>query len=235
MYVCCFVTFFVWLFVFKYLFDTKITQVAVLYNLFLRIEEQNLNLVDHMLEYISPLMPAHFELSHYTILQTLVLAATLAVAAAAPVYGPVSYGPHLSYGYAAKAIQPLHTVTLAKPIVAAAPLIHHAPVIAHAAPLVKHVEAYDPNPHYSFSYGVADPHTGDSKHAEEHLANGVVHGSYSLTEPDGTIRKVTYTADKIHGFNAVVEKSGHAVHAAPVFKKVVAPIVHAAPIVHYHH
>lgn len=168
----------------------------------------------------------------------LVLAATFAVAVAAPVYGPISYGPALSYGYAAKAIQPLHTVALAKPVVAAAPLFHHAPVFAHGpvvAPVVKHVEAFDPNPHYSFSYGVADPHTGDSKHAEEHLENGVVHGSYSLTEPDGTIRKVTYTADKVHGFNAVVEKSGHAVHAAPVFKKVVAPIVHAAPVVHYHH
>lgn len=53
----------------------------------------------------------------------------------------------------------------------------------------------------SFSYGVSDPHTGDNKHQEETLTNGVVHGSYSLTEPDGTIRKVTYTADKINGFN----------------------------------
>lgn len=46
--------------------------------------------------------------------------------------------------------------------------------------------------HYYFiqhSYGVSDPHTGDNKHAEETLVNGVVHGSYSLTEPDGTIRK----------------------------------------------
>ncbi|XP_058821584.1 larval cuticle protein A2B [Topomyia yanbarensis] len=170
----------------------------------------------------------------------LALAATLAVAIASPVYGPVSYGPALSYGYAAKAIQPLHTVAVAKPVIAAASYIHHAPLIAHApvvAPVVKHVEAYDPNPHYSYSYGVADPHTGDSKHAEETLANGVVHGSYSLTEPDGTIRKVTYTADKIHGFNAVVEKSGHAVHTAPIVKKVVAaaPIVHAAPYGYYHH
>ncbi|XP_055611876.1 cuticle protein-like [Uranotaenia lowii] len=165
--------------------------------------------------------------------KALVFAATVAVAVSSPVYAPISYGPALSYGYAAKAIQPLHTVAVAKPIVAA-PLIHHAPVIAHAAPVLKHVEAYDPNPHYSFSYGVADPHTGDSKHAEETLANGVVHGSYSLTEPDGTIRKVTYTADKVHGFNAVVEKSGHAVHVAPVVKKVVAPIVHA-PLGYYHH
>uniref|UniRef100_A0A182W0M5 Uncharacterized protein n=1 Tax=Anopheles minimus TaxID=112268 RepID=A0A182W0M5_9DIPT len=148
----------------------------------------------------------------------LLVASLVAASVAAPVYGPLSYGPALSYGYAAKAIQPLHTV-------AAAPVLH-APAVVAAAPILKHVEAYDPNPHYSFSYGVSDPHTGDSKHAEETLSNGVVHGSYSLTEPDGTIRKVTYTADKIHGFNAVVEKSGHAIHTAPVLKKVVA----AAPL-----
>lgn len=83
---------------------------------------------------------------------------------------------------------------------------------------------------YSFSYGVSDPHTGDNKHQEESLTNGVVHGSYSLTEPDGTIRKVTYTADKINGFNAVVEKSGVAHHAAPIAHHV-APIVAHAPVV----
>lgn len=161
--------------------------------------------------------------------QVLLVASLVAASVAAPVYGPLSYGPALSYGYAAKAIQPLHTV-------AAAPVLHAPAIAVAAAPVLKHVEAYDPNPHYSFSYGVSDPHTGDSKHAEETLSNGVVHGSYSLTEPDGTIRKVTYTADKIHGFNAVVEKSGHAIHTAPVLKKVVAaaPLVHAA-LPYYHH
>lgn len=74
-----------------------------------------------------------------------------------------------------------------------------------------------------------DPHTGDNKHAEETLVNGVVHGSYSLTEPDGTIRKVTYTADKINGFNAVVEKAGVAHHAAPIAHVAHAPIVAHAP------
>lgn len=83
----------------------------------------------------------------------------------------------------------------------------------------------------SFSYGVSDPHTGDNKHQEETLANGVVHGSYSLTEPDGTIRKVTYTADKINGFNAVVEKSGVAHHAAPIAHHVAAPVLAHAPLV----
>lgn len=119
-----------------------------------------------------------------------------------------------------------------------APLaVAHAPLaVAHAPVVAKHIvhaEPVDPNPHYSFSYGVSDPHTGDNKHAEESLVNGVVHGSYSLTEPDGTIRKVTYTADKINGFNAVVEKAGVAHHVAPVAKVLAhAPVVaHAAPLV----
>lgn len=111
----------------------------------------------------------------------------------------------------------------------AAPVIHSAPLL-HAAPLVKHVvaEPVDPNPHYAFSYGVNDPHTGDNKQQEESLTNGVVHGSYSLTEPDGTIRKVTYTADDHNGFNAVVEKHGVAHHVAPV-AKVVSPLIGHSP------
>ncbi|XP_055317651.1 cuticle protein 7 [Sitodiplosis mosellana] len=120
------------------------------------------------------------------------------------------------YGFAAPAV--VHSA----PVVHAAP---YAPVVAHAPLIAKHVvhEPVDPNPHYSFSYGVSDPHTGDNKHASETLVNGVVHGSYSLTEPDGTIRKVTYTADDHNGFNAVVEKAGVAHHAAP--------IAHAAPYI----
>lgn len=110
-----------------------------------------------------------------------------------------------------------------------APVVHKAII----PPVVKHVVAQpiDPNPQYSFSYGVSDPHTGDNKHAEETLVNGVVHGSYSLTESDGTIRKVTYTADKINGFNAVVEKTGVAHHAVPAVAKVLTPAVHAPAVI----
>lgn len=46
-------------------------------------------------------------------------------------------------------------------------------------------------------------------------------GSYSLVEPDGSIRTVFYTADPLNGFNAVVEKTPlvhrAAVAPAPVF------------------
>lgn len=47
----------------------------------------------------------------------------------------------------------------------------------------------------------------------------MVKGEYSLVEPDGTTRKVTYTADDHNGFNAVVHKSGHAIHPeTPVYQ-----------------
>ncbi|KAK9869684.1 hypothetical protein WA026_003431 [Henosepilachna vigintioctopunctata] len=71
-------------------------------------------------------------------------------------------------------------------------------------------------PKYDFNYGVQDPHTGDHKFQQESRDGDVVKGSYSLLEPDGTTRIVHYTADDHNGFNAVVEKEGHAVHPAEV-------------------
>lgn len=153
----------------------------------------------------------------------------LASASPVPQLGYPAIGSPYGLGYGA-----VH----ASPLLHAAPVLHapvlHAPVL-HAPVHVKHVvaEPVDPNPQYSFSYGVSDAHTGDNKHQEETLVNGVVHGSYSLQEPDGTIRKVTYTADKINGFNAVVEKSGVAHHVAPV-AKVIGPAIAHGPILAPH-
>ncbi|KAG6450319.1 cuticle protein 21 [Manduca sexta] len=151
---------------------------------------------------------------------------------AAPAYAAPAYAAPIAHAVAAPAYA-------AAPIAhaVAAPAAYAAPAIAHAvaAPIVKTVaavraEPIDPNPAYSFSYGVADPSTGDHKDATETLQNGVVHGSYSLVEPDGHLRKVTYTADKINGFNAVVERTGASAHpvapvavAAPVAKVIAAP------------
>ncbi|KAK9869685.1 hypothetical protein WA026_003432 [Henosepilachna vigintioctopunctata] len=107
------------------------------------------------------------------------------------------------------------------------------PAAYHAAPLVAgHAASVDyySHPKYEFNYGVQDGHTGDQKSQHEVRDGDVVKGSYSLVEPDGSLRTVHYTADDHNGFNAVVEKSGHAVHAAPVAHA--APVVHAAPIVH---
>ncbi|RZC35011.1 Chitin bind 4 domain containing protein [Asbolus verrucosus] len=88
----------------------------------------------------------------------------------------------------------------------------------HAAPA--HVQDYYAHPQYEFNYGVQDAHTGDHKTQHEVRDGDVVKGSYSLVEPDGTTRTVHYTADDHSGFNAVVERSGHAVHpavAAPAY------------------
>jgi hypothetical protein len=71
-------------------------------------------------------------------------------------------------------------------------------------------------PKYAYNYGVNDPHTGDVKSAYEERDGDVVKGSYTVNEPDGTIRVVEYTADDHNGFNAVVKKIGHAVHPAPI-------------------
>ena len=55
-------------------------------------------------------------------------------------------------------------------------------------------ETVDPNPQYNFGYSVADTITGDSKTREEHRDGDVVTGSYTVADPDGRIRRVTYTA-----------------------------------------
>ncbi|VEN40249.1 unnamed protein product [Callosobruchus maculatus] len=75
--------------------------------------------------------------------------------------------------------------------------------------------------HYDFGYSVTDPHTGDAKSQHETRRGDVVSGSYSLIDSDGTQRTVEYTADAVHGFNAVVHKDpiapqAHVVTAAPV-------------------
>lgn len=69
-------------------------------------------------------------------------------------------------------------------------------------------------PNYHFNYGVKDLHTGDLKSQWEHREGDVVKGSYSLMEPDGSVRTVDYTADSRNGFNAVVSKTGKTVHPA---------------------
>ncbi|XP_063361890.1 cuticle protein 7-like [Cydia amplana] len=163
------------------------------------------------------------------IAKLLVAVCALAAAAAVPVYAPLGHGlaPALAPAYA-PAIAPAYAPAIAP---AYAPAIAHAPIIR--------AEPVDPNPAYSFSYGVADPATGDQKNAAETLQNGVVHGSYSLVEPDGHVRKVTYTADKVNGFNAVVERTGAAAHAAPVavahapVALAPAPVAVAAPAARY--
>lgn len=97
-----------------------------------------------------------------------------------------------------------------------------AAIPAHAA--VVRAENYDPNPQYSFSYSVADGLTGDNKAQEETRNGDVVQGSYSLIEPDGSRRVVSYAADPINGFNAIVQKD-----PSITVKTAVRPVIAARP------
>lgn len=99
--------------------------------------------------------------------------------------------------------------------------------------LVYHL--FQGSPHYSFNYGVRDHHTGDVKSQWEVRDGDSVKGEYSLLEPDGTTRTVKYTADKHHGFNAVVIKKGKAKHPSSHPKPVYGPpkIEYGAPAVQY--
>lgn len=65
--------------------------------------------------------------------------------------------------------------------------------------MTKAIDYYAP-PKYEFKYGVTDPKTGDQKEQSEVRLGDVVKGQYSLAEPDGTIRVVKYTADKVNDF-----------------------------------
>lgn len=81
-----------------------------------------------------------------------------------------------------------------------------------------------------------DKFPGDNKAQEETRNGDVVQGSYSLIEPDGSRRVVSYAADPINGFNAIVQKDPSitvktAVAAAPVAAAAaVRPVVAASPV-----
>lgn len=66
---------------------------------------------------------------------------------------------------------------------------------------------------------------GDNKAQEETRNGDVVQGSYSLIEPDGSRRVVSYAADPVNGFNAIVQKDP----SVTVKTAAVRPVVAAAP------
>ncbi|EDW77945.1 uncharacterized protein Dwil_GK24278 [Drosophila willistoni] len=84
-----------------------------------------------------------------------------------------------------------------------------------------HVREVFPPASYNFNYAVHDETTGDIKEHSETRDGYVVRGSYSLVDPDGYKRTVTYTADDVHGFNAVVKRVPYALKTVAV----VAPVV----------
>ncbi|CAG9560609.1 unnamed protein product [Danaus chrysippus] len=128
---------------------------------------------------------------------------------------PVS--SHVSVQHAAPIIQ--HAAPIIQhvaPIRHVAPIAHVAPVAYHAVPVhaQEHQEHYS-HPQYEFEYSVADTHTGDIKSQHEARDGDHVTGSYSLHQPDGSIRTVHYSADAHSGFNAQVENSGPSTHVQP--------------------
>merc|ERR1711892_71101 len=94
--------------------------------------------------------------------------------------------------------------------VQAVQLVHHAVPQAPAVTEVRLVEQEDAEPaaQYNFGYSITDSVTGDSKSRQESRDGDVVSGSYSVADPDGRIRTVTYTADDVHGFQATVTYDG---------------------------
>uniref|UniRef100_A0A8W7NYV9 Larval cuticle protein A2B n=1 Tax=Anopheles atroparvus TaxID=41427 RepID=A0A8W7NYV9_ANOAO len=98
---------------------------------------------------------------------------------------------------------------------------HAAALVPVVAPAVAVNTNYDPLPQYTYAYNVQDALTGDSKSQQETRDGDVVRGSYSLVEPDGTLRTVFYTADPVNGFNAVVQRG-------PLVPRTVVPV--AAPV-----
>ncbi|CAL8113503.1 unnamed protein product [Orchesella dallaii] len=131
-------------------------------------------------------------------------------------------------------IAPAYTQYAAAPVAYAQPIVKQ---LAYAQPIVKTIaktvavapEPYDPHPQYNYGYSVSDALTGDQKSATETRDGDVVQGQYSLVEPDGSVRTVTYTADPVNGFNAVVDRQAPAV--AKVVKTIAQPVAYAQPIV----
>ncbi|XP_021963201.1 cuticle protein 19.8 [Folsomia candida] len=107
---------------------------------------------------------------------------------------------------------------------------HYQPQYAAHGPVLAKGLDYDPHAKYNFGYAVNDPYHGDFHSHHEEKDGGVVKGQYSLVEKDGSgVRTVTYTADPVHGFNAIVDKGPLPVRDL----QKLAPVKHVQPA--YHH
>merc|ERR1712117_2005 len=94
--------------------------------------------------------------------------------------------------------------------VPAVPAVHAVHAVTPAVTEVRLVEQEKPEvpAQYNFGYSITDSVTGDSKSRQESRDGDAVSGSYSVADPDGRIRTVTYTADAVHGFQATVTYDG---------------------------
>merc|ERR1711971_1115721 len=134
---------------------------------------------------------------------------------------------------APQAIHSLHhtapVVTQVARAVPAVPVhVHDDGVLRTVVPAVHTLvtdETVNLHPQYSFGYSINDVNTGDSKTRQETRDGDVVTGSYSVADPDGRIRTVTYTADSVHGFQAKVTYDGEEGPVAIPFYAPRAPLV----------
>ncbi|XP_050673344.1 uncharacterized protein LOC126971184 [Leptidea sinapis] len=85
-------------------------------------------------------------------------------------------------------------------------VIAATPRLPEVRPAADH-DQFNPHPQYSFSYGVHDKKTGDSKSAHESRDGGTVRGYYTFVDADGKQRTVLYTADDELGFRATVQRT----------------------------
>ncbi|KAJ0178012.1 hypothetical protein K1T71_006885 [Dendrolimus kikuchii] len=116
------------------------------------------------------------------------------------------YKPEVDFVLKPKNKKPLEPFKLQKVI----PVKEHPISLAHYTRDPDIEEAFDqfnPNPKYSFSYGVHNKETGDLKTAQETREGGIVHGYYSFMDADGKQRIVHYTADDKQGFRATVQRT----------------------------
>merc|ERR1712083_1061802 len=92
----------------------------------------------------------------------------------------------------------------------AVPAVHAVHAVSPAVTEVRLVEQENDKvpAQYNFGYSISDSVTGDSKSRQESRDGDAVSGSYSVADPDGRIRTVTYTADALHGFQATVTYDG---------------------------
>merc|ERR1712241_1463428 len=125
----------------------------------------------------------------------------LASAAAVPVQvAPDGYGPSpVPYGPS-------------PPSYAARPEPPRAYKVEPVYPEVEEEEKFEPQP-YKYEYGVQDDYS-KAAFAKSETQNevGAVTGSYKVNLPDGRIQTVTYTADPVNGYKAVVSYEGEPVY-----------------------
>merc|ERR1712020_555568 len=133
----------------------------------------------------------------YRIVFLLASAAALPVQVAPDGYGPsaVPYGPSPP-SYAARPEPPRSYKVKS----------------AYQEEVEEEEEKFDPQP-YKYEYGVQDDYS-KAAFAKSETQNevGAVTGSYKVNLPDGRIQTVTYTADPVNGYKAVVSYEGEPVY-----------------------